>query len=395
MDTKKIFIFALILLILGGATILVYNLYFKAPAPPKEPAGASNNAGDSLPNAGADAQNGAASPQLRGAQTVALKIKPISQEKVFGATIGADGKTVKYYSRENGNLFESDFDGDAVKKISSVSLKNIIKIIWSPDKNRVVGVFSQENKVKKYFYDYTTNQTAQLNQNIGYVSWSRDSRQIIYQFTDKQTDKNTISVANPDGASWKDVLKTRLDDLIIEWPAKNKVSLQTKPSGLSGGLLAVFDPALGDFKTIISDSFGLSAKWSPIADKFIYSSTSAGGKNPKISLADANGQRIGSWFENGLADKCVWSSDNKTIFCALPQEISQSAVWPDDYYKGLVVLADDFYKINLETGARTKIAPQLRDAAGYDAQDLFLSPQEDRLFFVNKKDGLLYGLKTQ
>ncbi|KKS65976.1 MAG: hypothetical protein UV36_C0038G0004 [Parcubacteria group bacterium GW2011_GWC2_42_6] len=93
-----------------------------------------------------------------------------------------------------------------------------------------------------------------------------------------------------------------------------------------------------------------------------------------------------------MADKCVWSKDGVTIFCALPQKMTTNAVWPDDYYKGLVVLEDDFYKIDLSASTKTKIAGSSTET-GYDAQDLFLSPKEDYLFFVNKKDGLLYSLK--
>ena len=93
-----------------------------------------------------------------------------------------------------------------------------------------------------------------------------------------------------------------------------------------------------------------------------------------------------------MADKCVWSKDDRTVFCAVPQQISENAVWPDDYYKGLTIVNDDFYKINLETGEKTKIAGS-QEGYGYDAQELFLSPKEDYLFFVNRRDGLLYILK--
>ncbi len=72
--------------------------------------------------------------------------------------------------------------------------------------------------------------------------------------------------------------------------------------------------------------------------------------------------------------------------------MSPNATWPDDYYKGLITLKDDFYKINLETDEKTKILGSTIQFS-YDAQDLFLSPKEDYLFFTNRSDGLLYSLK--
>jgi Tol biopolymer transport system component len=269
-----------------------------------------------------------------------------------------------------------------------------LKIIWSPDKEKIIGIFNENNKIKKYFYNYASSQSALLNEKIGYIAFSPDSKKIAYQFSDPASEQSNISVANPDGTNWKNIFKTRLDGLIVEWPNKEKISLRLPVSGLAQGMLYTINPETGDFTKILSDIFGLNIKWSPKADKILFSSTDSNGKNPHLILADEKGINTKDLKLGGLVDKCVWSNDDRTIFCALPQEISENATWPDNYYKGLVILDDDFYKINLETGAKTKIAGS-SDEAGYDAQELFLSPKEDYLFFINRRDGLLWSLKTQ
>ena len=180
--------------------------------------------------------------------------------------------------------------------------------------------------------------------------------------------------------------------MVLTWPAASKISLHSQISGLSQGFLFTLNPATGNFEKILSDTYGLNAKWSPTGDRILYSKTDANGKNPGLYLARSDGQENKNINLAGLADKCVWSKDGVTIFCALPQKMTTNAVWPDDYYKGLVVLEDDFYKIDLSASTKTKIAGSSTET-GYDAQDLFLSPKEDYLFFVNKKDGLLYSLK--
>lgn len=398
MTTKKLFIIALILLVLVGGTLLVYNLFFAGGGPtPTASPGAALPSG--LPGGGATISPGAfptagAGGGAAGAagQVTALKIKPISKEKVLAPTIGEDGKTVKYYSRTSGQVWESAFDGSGLKKISSVALTNLIKILWSPDKEKVIGVFSENDKIKKYFYDYTNNQSALLNERIGYIAWSPDSKKIAYQFTDASGEQSNISLANPDGTGWKNVFKTRLDNLIVEWPSAEKISLRQPPSGLSQGILYAINSQSGDFNKILSDLFGLNAKWSPKADKILYSATDNRGRHPQINLTDEKGANFKDLKMSGLVDKCVWSNDDRTVYCSLPQDISDNAVWPDDYYKGLVILADDFYKINLETNEKTKIAGST-DQTSYDAQELFLAPKEDYLFFVNRADGLLYSLK--
>lgn len=394
MDTKKILIIASVLLVLSLATLLVYNFFFK---PPTDGTGTVETTGGALPSGSAG--GGGANSSLPGISNsgqsqTPLKIKAISQEAVLAPTIGEDGKTVKYFARSNGHVFEADFTGAGLKDISAVTLNNLLRALWAPDKTKVIGIFSDGSQVKKYFYDYANNQSSLLNEKIGYVAWSPDSKRIAYHFIDSVTGQNNISLANPDGTGWKAIFKTRLNDLIIDWPSREKVSIRQSVSGLAQGILYAINTETGNFNKVLSDLFGLSIKWSPKADKILYSATNDRGQNPRLYLTDESGANLKDLKLSGLADKCAWGNDDRTIFCALPQEMSANAVWPDDYYKGLTILSDDFYKINLETDSKTKILGSSSQAA-YDAQDLFLSPKEDYLFFTNKRDGLLYSLKIQ
>lgn len=390
MNTKKILIIASILLVLSLGTLLVYNLFFKSSSTETTgnggalPTSSGGSGGStSLPSSGNSSGSGSQTDS---------KIRVLSKEPVLSPTIGEDGKTVKYYVSSNGNVFESDFLGANIKKISSVALNGLLKAVWSPDKTKVIGFFSDNNKIKKYFYDYNNKQSSLLNEKMGNVAWSPDSKRIAYQFIDATTGQHNISLANPDGSNWKNIFKTRLDDLIVEWPGKEKVSIKQAPSGLAQGILYAINSETGDFNKVLSDIFGLNVKWSPKADKILYSATNDQGKNPKLYLTDSTGTNQKDLNLSGLIDKCVWSTDDRTIFCALPQELSANATWPDDYYKGVVILADDFYKINLETNEKTKIMGSTSQIS-FDAQELIISPKEDYLFFVNKYDGLLYSLK--
>lgn len=401
MNAKKILIVTAALFALSLGALLTYNAFFK------EKRADSGNA-DTLPSApptrggensfvnppNSDKTTSGVNGQNAISDMTALKIKPVSQEKVLSPTIGQDGQTVKYFSRTSGNVYQSDFNGNNLKKISSVNLNNLLKVLWSPDKEKVIGIFQDQDKIKKYFYDYTSNQTAVYDDKINYLAWSPDSKKIAYHFINPQDGQNNVSVANPNGANWKNIFKTRLDNLIIEWPVKEKISLRLPPGGLAQNVLYSLNPETGDFFKVISDTFGLIAKWSPKGDKVLFSATNSQGKNPRLHVGDEKGANFKNLNLAGLADKCVWSKDDKTIFCALPQEISQNAVWPDDYYKGLLVLRDDIYKIDLETEQKTKILGS-SDAISYDVQEPFLSPKEDYLFFVNRGNGLLYSLKTQ
>ncbi|MDP2934538.1 MAG: hypothetical protein Q8N59_02120, partial [bacterium] len=92
-------------------------------------------------------------------------------------------------------------------------------------------------------------------------------------------------------------------------------------------------------------------------------------------------------------EKCTWPQDIRYVYCAVPKNITEAQVLPDDFYKGTFASNDDFFKINLETGEATKLLDDSLMVETYDANDVFISPNESYLFFVNKVNGLLYSIK--
>ena len=372
MSLKKILIILIILLVLVVGLLAVYNFFLKNEEP-VEPT---------------------LTPPTTTTPTTSLTgpIKPISQEPILDPII--DGQKVKYYSKNNGYVFESSFDASERTRLSSNILTNLLKIIWSSNKDKVIAIFDDEGEVKKYFYDYQTGKSTLLNQDIRHIAWSPSEDKIAYQYYNSQTEDNNISIANPDGSQWTTVFTTRMKNLIVEWPNSEQIAIRTKPSGLAQSVVYTIDLATGDFQKIISEIYGLTVLWSPLGDKMLFSETDNQGKNLKLKIADLAKSTIGELDFVTLPEKCVWSQDNRTLFCAVPKTISNLATMPDDYYKRLVSLADDFWVINLDIGEKNKIyIPTDEEEISYDVQQLLLSPLEDYLLFINKRNGHLYSLE--
>ncbi len=370
MTTKKLIIISIIIIILALTGYFVYSRYFKTA--PSE----TNNTFTPGPS----------SPQ---------KFFPLSKEKTMAATIDGSGKKVKYYSLANGNIYEANFDGSSLVKTSTASLAGVLSLLWSPDKNEVIGFFQEGDKIKKYLHDYQQGQSTTLNDQISQAVWSPDGKQIATASFDSTSGNNSISLANADGSNLKSIFQTRLKDLVLEWPTSDKISVKTPASGLSDGLVFTINPTNGSFAKVLNGLYGLNIKWSPLGDKILYSNTDTSGKNISLSLADQSGQNRTGLGVATLVEKCVFSQNDRSLFCAVPQTLSANAVWPDDYYKGLVATKDIFYKINLESGQKDQIFDSSSIDKTLDATNLFLSPQEDYLFFTNKRDGMLYGLKLE
>ena len=370
MSLKKILIILIILLVLVVGFLVVYNFFLK-----EEPTPPTTSPTTTTPTISPTGP-----------------IQALSQEPVLSPTI--DGQKVKYYSKNNGYVFESSFDSSERTRLSSNILLNLLKVIWSPNKDKVIAIFEEDGLLRKYLYDYNTDAATALDKNTRWITWSPIEDKIAYQYYDLQTEDNNISLANPDGSQWTNILTTRMKNLIVEWPNSEQIAIRTKPSGLAQSVVYTINLADGDFQKIISETYGLTVLWSPLGDKLLFSETDNQGKNLKLKIADLAKPTVGELSFVTLPEKCVWSQDNRTLFCAVPKNVSDSAVLPDDYYKKRVSFTDEFWAINLDTQEAIRIfIPENEGTATYDAKELLLSPQEDYLLFINQKDDLLYSLE--
>jgi len=371
-NPKKLFFITLALLIVSGAALFVYNFFIQEQTAPAE-------------------QNNQPSPE-----NFDLKPKIILRERVLAPTISQDNQTIKYYLATNGHVFVSDFDGQNLNEISTVDLPGISEIVWSPDKTKVADFTqNQSGAMQPSVFDYTTKRFFSLNPNIKNIVWSPNSQKIAYQFQ-SSNGSTEISIANPDGSNWKNISKTRLKNFKISWPSPDKISLVSDLGGKEPGSLIIINPETGDLTTLLNNIYGLAVNWSPDGQKFIFQQTDQNGKNLKLYLGRVDGAQAPKELPvQTLAKKCVWASDSQTIYCAVPQKLSSNAIWPDDYLAGHLVVDDDFYLIDTSTAKKTGLTQLDKTDISVDGQNLFLSPLEDYLFFINQKNGWLYNIKLK
>ncbi|MBU2068115.1 hypothetical protein KKE13_00840 [Patescibacteria group bacterium] len=380
MSLKKILIILISLLVIVIGALIVYNFLSDDETTPP-----STSDPGQIPTSGS-ATNQPATPSYQG------RLIAISEKAIMSPTI--DGRKVKYYSIDNGNVFESNLDGSELTRISSVVLTNLIKALWSSNRDKVIAIFDENGQAKKYLYDYNTKISTLLSGDIRWVTWSPQQDKIAYQYYNSRTEDNNISVAQPDGSDWTSIFQTRMKDLIVEWPSSSKIAIRTKPSGLAQSIVYTINLTDNNFQKIINETYGLTVLWSPLGNKILYSETDNKGKNLKLKISDLKNQLVSELTIVTLPEKCTWSQDNRTVFCAVPKNISNLAVLPDDYYKKKISFNDDFWRINIDTGEAIKIYETTdSEANAYNAKELILPPLEDYLLFINQKDDLLYSLE--
>ena len=400
---KKVFIFSTSALILLGIVFIAYNFTFNG-GEKKLLFSNSNNSSETKKDSSKrndnaeDKQNpfGFKKDKKENENVVGI-VEKVSDKPVLFPKIEKDGVRIKYYSKKDEGFWEVSFDGSLEKKISNENMPDLKAIIWSTDGKKII--LKRGDGFYRYYYN--NGQKNKIKDKANFMVWSNLGDKIIYDYIESpEAESKTINIANPDGSEWKVLAKVKNRKSVIAMvPQSSLISFWNVPKSTEESDLQVISVAGGKVQYILSGKFGADYLWSPDGEKFLVSSVvnkggdtmvlevgkvDFDGESPKVSLMDL---RLPT-----LASKCVWSKDSKTIYCALLTGVPDNAVMPDDYYAGKFYTDDYFWKVNTETGKKERLVKLEDMKKMIDATDLFLSPNEDMLFFVNRKDGELYKI---
>ncbi len=378
---KKVFIISSVILLVVLVFLGIYNFAFKEKTPKtaKEP---EKNIKIAEPKQEASKSQ----PEE--------KIKALTDEAVIAPVLSKDGEHIKYYDRSTGNVFEISFSGAGKRTISDTDLSSLVKVVWSPEKDKVISIFNKNGAAERYFYDYNTKSGKKLADGMEYIVWTNLGDKIIYKYYDSKTKKRFLSIAEPDGSDWKNLADIASRDILIApVPQTSLISFWNSPNGFEETNLQTIGIAGGEAKSIFSKKFGADYLWSSNGQKALVSSAETKG-SPKITLAviNANGGEYQNLNIPTLASKCAWSKDNKILYYALPGSIPEGSVMPNDYQSKKFYTRDSFWKVDVTTGKKERVVELNEITQNFDAADLFLSPSEDKLFFTNRVDGKLYGI---
>lgn len=297
------------------------------------------------------------------------RLTRLSVVKAANPVISGDGKKILYFEKETGKVFTTDFSGQKHEAVRGEILTGLTEVKWSPNGSEVI--ISQSGSKKSYL-NLETKETRQLNDQISGVSWSKNSQKIAYLFYDPKTEEGQISVANPDGSVFKNILPTRASQLTIDWINDGQISFYNPAEENSS--LFLLDIESKQLEKTLNSLIGLKILWSPDGSKLLYSYQENAGS--KVALLDRQTKLN---FEIDLptkADQCVWSLDSFYLYCGASLAGSKQA-------------GDNLYQLDAvkkEFGLFFESLPtdQLK------IKKPLLSPAENFLFFINDFDQYLY-----
>lgn len=410
MTRRKKILLAILILLIGAGLAYYFLVYRKAPSPTIPVASprfgflpptlrrlfGGGGAGGRQPGGTTGGTGTSPTPPLP-AERLKQKLYHISTEPAFAPAVNSTGNTVRFFLRSTGHLWETDYEWLALQRLTDTPFQNLLEAVWSQGGDTVVlTIMDATGTLRKYFFDVAAKKSVELNRFVRSVAFSPKGNRIAYHYLNTANGDDAVAVANPDGTKFKNIFAPIFDDFTLAWPKEETIIIQTKPSYFSQTRVYALDARSGALsKALPQDYPGLASVWSPNGARFLASRTDAEGQlQTTLTGALPQIQPRELFGTNTLAEKCVWKKDNTTVICGLPTNIPQfDGLLPDSYYKGVLITVDDVREINIETLASRTLARAQELYPNLDIDEPVLSPDETKLFFVNRQDGFIYALR--
>ena len=327
-------------------------------------------------------------------------LRKISTRPIAGAVIfEKDKKTfTRYVEKQTGHVYEADGGTGGAQRISNTTVPGILHAFWDGSGESVALRYLTDGGVIKTVaarisVATTTNTGAltgtPLPDNIREVVVSPSQKKIFYILSLGNAAVGTV--AESDGTKKKQVFDSSATEWNAEWINTNTITLLTKPSAFSNGFLYSLHSGTGAFKKIMGGISGLTARASKDVSKVLFSASA--NNSFETFVYSVKNNAVTPFPITTLPEKCLWSSDNITLYCGAPESIPAGA-YPDIWYQGRVSFSDTVWKIDTETGALDILAIPADDAREeIDLINPMLDRNEKILIFTNKKSSSLWSLQ--
>lgn len=379
---KKLFIFSVSFFVLMLAFLGVYNFAFK------------HNTLDPVadPKKKAEAEKKKELEPTEAATTHSVAFQQIIGEAVYFPSLGE--RNIFYYSKRDNAIKESTLDGKEITiRVPNIS-GEVSRIVWSPTKLQTLLLIKKDGGALWHLADFRNQTIVPLRSDMSRLAWTTIGDRILYQSTDAATGERSLHIASPDGSNWRNLANLGKEDHFIQAiPQSSLIAFWTKTDARQAGTLEVMSINGDSRRTIVTGRFGADFLWSPDNQHILIQSTNtSGGNTSSLGLTDEDGAGYRNLFAPSFITKAVWSKDSETIYYALPNSFPSDAAIPNDYYGRPIYTNDTFWKMNIRTGKKERLVSLEEITEGYDASDVFLSPTETDLYFIDRKTSRLYRI---
>jgi len=285
---------------------------------------------------------------------------------------------IVYYNRNN--FLETDSKGSFRKNLATFPFPS-----FSYGKCSSLGNFCLINSKGSFsVFDLKNKSNFELEKRITEADFNSQGDGLVYLF--KEGSEFILNSSDLDGKNWIRIKSLKGENIKVEVsPKDNKLVFYSS----GGGQRGLFLTSLLDNSAPqrISDSEIIDALFSPDGKKIIFSHYESGGSFRRVQLSyyDLNQKKQYDLGLPGIAQKCAWFSNSKSLICAVLASESSKEFSLEDWYAGSFVSRDVFWEIDLAEGERKKV---FADYSQVDSSNLMFV-EGDKLLFLDKISGAL------
>jgi|GEM_PF-423847 len=397
--------------LLAGAYF--YFFYNKGPALTADTASSGNpfgSGGSQTSTGGTDSGTGTSGSGTDGSGNIPAQVAPqlveISSSPVGKGFIALDatstaqsasssaptsGVAVRYIDRESGNMYQYATMNNSSTRLTNHTVPGVQEVSWLPDGSTAYLRFlstgtGADEHVDTYRLPADGSDGSFLAEDLAEVI----PESTTHIFTLAPNSSGSIGYLEAaDGTSPAVLFSSLLSSISVRGSAGAMVAF-TKPSANLAGYGFMVNQKTGAFTSILGPLTGLSALPNP-SGSFVLISYLDAQKTLRLAFYDTANHVVTILPLSTLTDKCAWTADGLTAYCASPVSVP-SGTLPDDWYQGTVTFADRIWKIDFTARVATQVAdlPTLVSTP-IDAVSLTLDANETELVFMNKSDDSLWA----
>lgn len=311
--------------------------------------------------------------------------------------IAVVGSQLRYYDQDEGKFYQISADGTVKNLLTEEKFPQVREVAWSPSAKEAILTFPDGTNL---FYNFEKKTQVTLPKEMKEIRFSPTGTEIGFEFVTDQSDKNFLGISNPNGSELRrvELLGEQSRNVEINWsPTKQVLANFRKTSGADQQEVYFIGLYGENFKLLEVPGRGFEGTWNKAGDKMLYSTYSSENDfNPELRIVDVGGDRTGQNETSvGLAtwpSKCAIGS--QSAYCGVPDALERgSGIFPELAQNA----SEAFWKINLRTGEKTKLANPLSEEGigGFNAERVFLSSDEHLLYFVDRNTKQLHSIRLR
>lgn len=292
--------------------------------------------------------------------------------------------TLRYVLKENRQIYDYNTDNKEKIALEAKLATNTEEVTFS--KKGDLAVFRKEinGSVDTVFYNIRTKSVTHLENNITTLDFNNNDM-LVYGIPGFQG----MTIKSYDHLKNKitRIAALPLNDWNIYTISNSEIGISTKPSAYAESIFMILNTDTKKLRQVAGPLLGLGLQKTSLSDFVILSLGSKG--TTKTLLLNNKTRAIGDFGIRTFAEKCSQNIFANGIFCAVPRNLSENFVYPDDWYKGKVQ-TDDVIVYKTLSGTTTKIISNLENRP---ISVVNLNVNKNGIFFIDEKSLNLYSLE--